>query len=127
MADSEVGIGGEHHLRRLLSNRRRLPPPESFWKMTVYTAFTLLALAAAAASGILHLDVVEFWRGCNRFPPCNFPLARAIHAAYAVELGFYLQAVPALALFEVRRKDFGELMAHHVATIALIVYSLQVK
>ena len=49
--------------------------------MTVDTAFTLLALAAAAASGILHLDVVEFWRGCTRFPPCNVPLARAIHAA----------------------------------------------
>ena len=28
---------------------------------------------------------------------------------------------------QVRRKDFWELMAHHVATIGLIVYSLHVK
>lgn len=95
--------------------------------MTVYAAFTALAAAAGAASGILHFDGAEFWRGCTRFPPCNFPPAPLIHALYAVELGFYLQAVPALALWEVRRKDFAELMAHHVATIALVVYSLQVK
>lgn len=100
---------------------------ESFWKMTVYAAFTTLAAVAAAASGILHFDGAEFWRGCTRFPPCNFPPAPLIYAIYALELGFYVQAIPALALWEVRRKDFAELMAHHVATIALIVYSMQVK
>ena len=67
------------------------------------------------------------WRGCTRFPPCSFPVGRAVRFLYAVELGFYLQSIPALALFDVRRKDFAELMAHHGVTLGLIVYSLHVK
>ena len=42
-------------------------------------------------------------------------------------LGYYLQSVPSLLFFDVKRKDFGELLAHHVATIGLVVYSLHVK
>ena len=38
-----------------------------------------------------------------------------------------LQAVPTLMFWEVRRKDFWENMAHHIATIGLITYSYQVK
>ena len=41
--------------------------------------------------------------------------------------GYYLQSVPSLLFFDVKRKDFGELLAHHVATIGLVVYSLHVK
>lgn len=37
------------------------------------------------------------------------------------------QAVPSLIFWEVRRKDFWEQMAHHIATIGLITYSYQVK
>lgn len=38
-----------------------------------------------------------------------------------------LQAVPSLIFWEVRRKDFWESMAHHFATLGLIVYSYHVK
>ena len=38
-----------------------------------------------------------------------------------------VQAVPTLMFWEVRRKDFWENMAHHIATIGLITYSYQVK
>lgn len=38
-----------------------------------------------------------------------------------------VQAIPSLIFWEVRRKDFWEQMAHHIATIGLITYSYQVK
>ena len=39
----------------------------------------------------------------------------------------HLQALPMLIFWETRRKDFAETFAHHVATLALIVYSHHVK
>lgn len=38
-----------------------------------------------------------------------------------------LQAVPSLIFWEVKRKDFWENMAHHFATLGLIIYSYHVK
>jgi len=49
---------------------------------------------------------------------CNLLLPALVHG---------LQAVPYLFLWEVRRKDFWENFAHHLATIGLIVYSYEVK
>ncbi len=37
------------------------------------------------------------------------------------------QAIPVLAFYDVRRKDYTELMAHHFATIGLILYSWHVN
>lgn len=37
------------------------------------------------------------------------------------------QAIPTLLFWEVRRKDFVESLAHHVATLILIVYSYYIK
>ena len=34
-----------------------------------------------------------------------------------------VQAIPALIFWEVRRKDFLEMFAHHIVTLALITYS----
>lgn len=45
----------------------------------------------------------------------------------ATDNAVFLQAVPSLVFWEVRRKDFWESMAHHFATLGLIVYSYQVK
>jgi hypothetical protein len=53
--------------------------------------------------------------------------SRSKKTTYKKTLGYYLQSVPSLIFFDVKRKDFGELLAHHVATIGLVVYSLHVK
>lgn len=38
-----------------------------------------------------------------------------------------MQAIPSLLFWEVRRKDFVESLAHHVATLTLIIYSYCIK
>lgn len=38
-----------------------------------------------------------------------------------------VQAIPSLLFWEVRRKDFAESLAHHVATLTLIIYSYCIK
>ena len=40
-----------------------------------------------------------------------------------MELGYYLQGIVSLVFWETRRKDFGVMMAHHVVTVILIVFS----
>ena len=37
------------------------------------------------------------------------------------------KAIPVLAFYDVRRKDYAELMAHHFATIGLVLYSWQLN
>jgi TLC domain len=39
----------------------------------------------------------------------------------------FVQAIPSLLFWEVRRKDFAESLAHHVATLTLIIYSYCIK
>lgn len=43
---------------------------------------------------------------------------------YALQLGYYLQAIPTLIVWDLKRKDFYQMLAHHVATVGLIMYSL---
>ena len=45
----------------------------------------------------------------------------------ALRYKLLLQGIPSLVLWEVRRKDFWEQIAHHLVTLFLIVYSYQVK
>ncbi|KAK9813659.1 hypothetical protein WJX73_002155 [Symbiochloris irregularis] len=99
---------------------------ESSWKATAYTCLTLLAFLASYKERFFY-DTRYFWIGCTQFPPCNYIVPRGVRLLYASELAFYLQAVPSLIWWEVRRKDFAENMIHHFATLGLIIYSYQVN
>ena len=46
-----------------------------------------------------------------------------LKAVYMYAAGFYVYSIFDLLLWETRRKDFGVMMSHHVATIVLIVVS----
>lgn len=46
---------------------------------------------------------------------------------YACELAYYLATILMLALWEVPRKDQHVMMAHHFATVMLIVFSYKYK
>ncbi|KAG2429637.1 hypothetical protein HXX76_010867 [Chlamydomonas incerta] len=95
---------------------------ESCWKMTIYIAFTTLALVVCWGE-VWFTDSRYWWLGCTRFPPCNLPVSRGLLLFYCAETGFYLQAIHFLAFHEERRKDWLESMIHHVVTSGLLLYS----
>jgi sphingoid base N-palmitoyltransferase len=43
--------------------------------------------------------------------------------AYALDMAYYLYAIPYCIMFETKRKDFWATMMHHVVTVILIGYS----
>lgn len=71
-------------------------------------------------------DTKLFWSDCLRLP-CQAPISLGERFVYCFELGFYVQALPILFLWETKRKDRLEVCAHHIATIALIAYSYYLK
>ncbi|CAL5229488.1 g12821 [Coccomyxa viridis] len=107
-------------------NSRLFKYKESFWKAAVYTVLVALGVYVSINESFFT-DTRYFWLGCTEFPPCNYEVSRGLRLLYALELGYYVQAIPSLIFWEVRRKDFWEQMAHHVATIGLITYSYQVN
>jgi TLC domain len=54
-------------------------------------------------------------------------MAVTLYACNGIDPLRTLQAIPTLLFWEVRRKDFLESLAHHVATLILIVYSYYIK
>jgi hypothetical protein len=46
---------------------------------------------------------------------------------YALETSYYLATVVMLAVWEVPRKDFPVMMAHHFATVVAIVFTYKYK
>jgi ceramide synthetase len=43
-----------------------------------------------------------YWLGCNHFPPCNLTVSKGVLFFYALETGFYIQAIHFLAVHEVQ-------------------------
>ena len=65
-----------------------------------------------------HLCTTEKWPSCST---CKFSFDVKFY--YMCELGYYLQGIVSLLVWETRRKDFGVMMAHHVVTVILITFS----
>ncbi|XP_075265200.1 uncharacterized protein LOC142357475 [Convolutriloba macropyga] len=94
---------------------------ESCWKMTAFGMMTLVGIWVSWDSPWLQ-DTKYFWEGCTHFP-CNHPSSRKLRWQYSIAMGFYIYSIPSLFLWETRRKDFVENLAHHIVTLFLIVYS----
>jgi len=50
-----------------------------------------------------------------------------IKAAYMIETAWYLSSIMLLIFVDARKKDFLEMVVHHIVTIVLLVVSVQVK
>lgn len=96
---------------------------ESLWKFCVYVG--LVALATWAVIGHpWFTTTITMWQGCTSVP-CQAPALPKVKLLYAVEMGYYLQELPLLFMWHTRRKDFLGLVVHHIATLGLITYSLE--
>mmetsp|Transcript_7478 Transcript_7478/g.19933 ORF Transcript_7478/g.19933 Transcript_7478/m.19933 type:complete len:322 (+) Transcript_7478:128-1093(+) len=99
---------------------------ESSWKLTIFITFTITAFLVSYGETWFY-DTRFYWLGCNHFPPCNLTVSKGVLFFYALETGFYIQAIHFLIFHEVRRKDWLESMIHHIATTLLLVYSYYVN
>jgi ceramide synthetase len=109
---------------------------ESFWKALVYASFTFYGFYFMSSKSWFY-DRSHFWhldadqdhccpKACTNetWPECTTSkFTFDVKFYYMAELGYYLQGIVSLVFWETRRKDFGVMMAHHVVTVILIVFS----
>ncbi|KAL4859864.1 LAG1 longevity assurance 1 [Chlorella vulgaris] len=93
---------------------------ESAYKCGVQVCFTIVLLLVGLNKPWFY-NTKLYWADCRW--PCEAPISYGERFVYCLVLGFYVQAVPMLFLWETKRKDRLEVFAHHVATIVLISYS----
>lgn len=88
---------------------------ESAWKFLIYFFFTFGLLFALRNERWLY-DAADMWQGL----PHKQSFKRQVKLMYLFELAFYNYCVPALLVWETKRKDFTMMMTHHIVTIILI-------
>jgi len=52
------------------------------------------------------------------------PELYGLRVYYLISCGFYIQALYGLLFIDERMKDFGEMLTHHIITVALIAFSI---
>lgn len=91
---------------------------EASWKLVAYTTLTAFGLAVTAGQP-WAADTTLLWAGwpeAHDHPP-------PLRAFYAAQVGHYLYSAVDLCCWETRRKDFAAMLAHHGATLALLLVS----
>jgi ceramide synthetase len=87
------------------------------------SGFRLFYYACVAVFGVTVMANKPFVRETAKcwtdFPS---PLDGAVRLYYFVSLGYYLHALVAM-FYEERKKDFAEMLLHHVVTVFLIAFS----
>lgn len=99
---------------------------ESAWKCVYYLSAEIFSLTITYNEP-WFTNTKYFWvgPGDQTWPDQKSKLKLKI--LYAFAAGFYTYSIFALVFWETRRKDFGVSMSHHVATVALIVFSYQAR
>lgn len=104
-----------------LSSKKLEKFQESAWKCVAYLALTA-GSTFALSNETFWRDVTDLWTGCNGFP-CQYEGSMRMKFAYALDMAYYMYAIPYCIMFETKRKDFWATMLHHIVTVALIGYS----
>ncbi|XP_047740656.1 ceramide synthase 6-like [Hyalella azteca] len=89
---------------------------ECAWQLTYYTLAFIFGLYILSDKIWLH-DITYCWKG---YP--HYKLDNDVWLYYMISLGFYW-GTTATHFLETRRKDFYQMLGHHLITIALMVFS----
>ncbi|KAF2360306.1 TRAM/LAG1/CLN8 domain [Trinorchestia longiramus] len=89
---------------------------ECAWQLTYYTLAFVYGFYVLSDKVWLY-DIMECWKG---YP--HYKLDNDVWGYYMISLGFYW-SMTATHFLETRRKDFYQMFAHHMITIALMVFS----
>jgi len=103
----------------IVSQKKSQKFSESAWKLLVYS--TLWIWGAC-----LTLPESYFWNPSEfttNWP--NIPIPLAVRIFYLTELSFYIHGFVTHITIEVRRKDFIQMLFHHIISAGLIVVSYQ--
>lgn len=108
---------------RLLRRRQRMAQMqrkwiESSWRAFYYTVSAFVGLSILSSKQPFWLLNTEqsFWQGIPHEADAD------VSFYYVMSLAFYLHALIAL-FYETRKKDFMEMLVHHVATSILLFFS----
>ncbi|MCO5607419.1 hypothetical protein L7F22_061615 [Adiantum nelumboides] len=94
---------------------------ESLWKFSCYTAWEIF---------IYKITIMEPWFYNYKLYFTEWPhqpLKLPLKLYYTSQCGFYVYGLVALVAWEIRRKDFGVMVAHHIFTLLLIGYSYSLR
>ncbi|XP_050237333.1 ceramide synthase 1 LOH3-like [Mercurialis annua] len=114
--DASLDIGT--HANRKKVNKFK----ESAWKFVYFSSAEILALAVSYNEP-WFTNTKYFWVGPGDQVWPDQKLKLKLKGHYMYSAGFYLYSIFALLFWETRRSDFGVSMAHHVATVILLVMS----
>lgn len=117
------GLSEEDHealVKRLIKFK------ESCWKCSYYfLAFVFAMLATFGEPWAFNSRL--FWEGPGDKVWPDQTMKTKLKLLYTFVGGFYTYSIFALIFWETRRKDFGVSMSHHIAAVALIVFSYMAR
>jgi len=97
-----------------IPEKKRAKFSESFWKFTYYLFTTIWAWGSVYRADF-YSDTSLCWKG---WP--NQQWTPSLRYFYITQLAFYLHSIVAHVTIEVRRKDYLQMLVHHVVTAMLI-------
>lgn len=107
-------------------SKRLIKFKESCWKCSYYTlAFIFAMLATFGEPWAFNSRL--FWMGPGDRVWPDQTMKTKLKLLYNFVGGFYSYSIFALIFWETRRKDFGVSMSHHIAAVALIVFSYMAR
>jgi ceramide synthetase len=109
--DSEVAQRLKHKKKHILALQVK-KFVESFWKSAYYASVSAYALVFIAPEAYMK----------NTFEVYPNPVTSTIYWYYMVQISFYIWMSVSL-LWDVRRKDFYQMGAHHVITLTKLIIS----
>jgi len=97
---------------------KRVKLSESLWKSIYYATTCIWVLGSFTSTSSYNL-----WNLRLTWFECEKPIPLSVKYYYLTQLAFYLHSIFAHLTIEVRRRDFFQMLVHHLVTVFLICIS----